>query len=218
MLSVNLEDLVSAPRHVLCLGAHPDDLEIGCGGTVIRLMAQARPPAVTWVVFTADARREAEAVNSAETLLRGAARSRVIVHKFRDGFLPHEGAAVKEAFEDLKAETAPDLILTHQRGDLHQDHRVISELTWNTFRDHTILEYEIPKYDGDMGAPNFFVTLDETCVRRKIDAILAGFPSQAGHRWFTEETFRSLLRLRGLECNAPGEYAEAFYCRKLRAA
>jgi LmbE family N-acetylglucosaminyl deacetylase len=215
MLRLALGHVTTPPRHVLCLGAHCDDLEIGCAGTVLKLTAAPDPPAVTWVVFTSDARREAEAVGSAEALLRGAGPSRIVVHKFRDGFLPYEGATVKEIFEELKGEVSPDLILTHHRDDLHQDHRVISELTWNTFRDHLILEYEIPKYDGDLGAPNLFVQLDEALVRRKIDAILTGFPSQAGKRWFVEETFRAVLRLRGMECHAPDSYAEAFYCRKL---
>jgi LmbE family N-acetylglucosaminyl deacetylase len=214
MLKVRL-GLISSPRHVLCLGAHCDDLEIGCAGTVLKLTAEANPPVITWVIFTSDARREAEALKSAETLLRRAAGLRIIIHKFRDGFLPYEGSAVKESFEELKSEVSPDLILTHHRADLHQDHRLISELAWNTFRDHLILEYEVPKYDGDLGTPNVFVPLDESDVRLKIEAIMTGFPSQAGKRWFEAETFRSLLRLRGMECNAPGKYAEAFYCRKL---
>jgi LmbE family N-acetylglucosaminyl deacetylase len=207
--------LPGPPKEVLCLGAHCDDLEIGCAGTVLKLTEEPEPPAFTWVVFASDARREAEALKTAETLLRNAARARIVIHKFRDGFLPYEGSVVKECFEELKAEASPDLILTHYRGDLHQDHRLISELAWNTFRDHLILEYEIPKYDGDLGTPNVFVPLDDGLVRRKIDTILRGFPSQAGKRWFDAETFRSMLRLRGMECNAPDRYAEAFYCRKL---
>lgn len=215
MRRLGLGHLTGSPGHVLCLGAHCDDLEIGCAGTVLRLTEEPNPPAITWVVFTSDARREAEALRSAEALLRRASRARIVIHKFRDGFLPYEGAAVKESFEELKHEVAPDLILTHYRHDLHQDHRLISELTWNTFRDHFILEYEIPKYDGDFGVPNVFVPLDASLVRRKVDAILTGFPSQAGKRWFTEETFRAVLRLRGMECNAADDYAEAFHGRKL---
>jgi LmbE family N-acetylglucosaminyl deacetylase len=202
---------------VLCLGAHCDDLEIGCGGTVLRLADGPNPPEFTWVVFSSDATREAEALRSAETFLRHAAGSRIVIKKFRDGFLPYEGALVKEAFEELKGMVSPDLVLTHYRGDLHQDHRLIAELTWNTFRDHLILEYEVPKYDGDLGAPNFFVPLDESVCRRKLGTILESFVSQRGKRWFSEELFRSLLRLRGMECNAPGTYAEAFYCRKIVA-
>ena len=199
------------------MGAHCDDLEIGCGGTVLALMALPRPPAVTWVVFASDPTREAEAQRSAEAFLRGARSTRIVIKKFRDGFLPYEGGLVKDAFEELKPLVRPDLVLTHYRHDLHQDHRLVSELTWNTFRDHLILEYEIPKYDGDLGTPNFFVPLDEALCRRKIDTIVDSFASQRGKRWFTEELFRSLLRLRGMECNAPSTYAEAFYCRKLVA-
>jgi LmbE family N-acetylglucosaminyl deacetylase len=204
--------------HLLCLGAHCDDLEIGCGGTVLRLVDRPNPPAVTWVVFASDPTREAEALRSAESFLRGVPRTRIIIKKFRDGFLPYEGGLVKEAFEELKGMVTPDLVLTHYREDLHQDHRLISELTWNTFRDHLVLEYEIPKYDGDLGAPNFFVPLDEALVRRKLDTVVTSFASQQGKRWFSEDLFRSLLRIRGMECNAPSRYAEAFYCRKLVAS
>lgn len=200
---------------MLCLGAHCDDLEIGCAGTILKLIEEPNPPAFTWVVFTSDVGREAEALKSAEALLHRASGARIIIQKFRDGFLPYEGGVVKETFEELKTEVSPDLILTHYRDDLHQDHRLISELTWNTFRDHLILEYEIPKYDGDLGTPNVFVPLDDSLARRKIEAIMTGFPSQAAKRWFDAETFRSVLRLRGMECNASDNYAEAFYCRKL---
>jgi LmbE family N-acetylglucosaminyl deacetylase len=215
MLKIDLDRVSSSIRHVLCLGAHCDDLEIGCGGTVLKLTESTSPPAFTWVVFSSDAIREAEASQGAASLLHRAPGSRVIIKKFRDGFLPYEGGAIKEFFEDLKTVAAPDLILTHYRNDLHQDHRLISELTWNTFRDHFILEYEIPKWDGDLGVPNFFVPLDESLCQRKIDAILTSFPSQVGKRWFSKELFRSILRVRGMECNAVSDYAEAFYCRKL---
>jgi LmbE family N-acetylglucosaminyl deacetylase len=217
MLSVRFEHFTPPIRHVLCLGAHCDDLEIGCGGTVLKLTERPDPPAFTWVVFSSDATREAEALRSAEALLARASASRIIIKKFRDGFLPYEGSLVKEAFEELKGVVSPDLILTHYRGDLHQDHRLISDLTWNTFRDALILEYEILKYDGDLGAPNFFVPLNESFCQRKIDTILRNFTSQAGKRWFSEDLFRSLLRLRGMECNAPSNYAEAFYCKKVIA-
>ena len=215
MLRLRFDRLDPPVEQVLCLGAHCDDLEIGCGGTVLSLASTPKPPAFTWVVFTSDATREAEALRSAEMLLRGTVNARIIIKKFRNGFLPYEGALVKEAFEELKGIVSPDLILTHYRKDLHQDHRLISELTWNTFRDHLILEYEVPKYDGDLGVPNLFVPLDESLCRRKLDTILTSFTSQHGKRWFSEDLFRSLLRLRGMECNADGNYAEAFYCRKL---
>jgi LmbE family N-acetylglucosaminyl deacetylase len=215
MVRVRFEHFAPPIRHVLCLGAHCDDLEIGCGGTVLKLTESQNPPAFTWVVFSSDPSREAEALRGADALLRRASDSRIIIRKFRDGFLPYDGSPVKEAFEEIKGQVSPDLILTHYRNDLHQDHRLISELTWNTFRDHLILEYEIPKYDGDLGAPNVFVPLNETVCRRKIDTILTNFRSQAGKRWFAEDVFRALLRLRGMECNASDNLAEAFYCRKL---
>jgi len=215
MLRFGFEHLASPIRHVLCLGAHSDDIEIGCGGTVLKIAAQPDPPEFTWVVFTSDSTREAEALRSAEQFLRHARHRRIIIKKFRDGFLPYEGALVKEAFIELRGMVSPDLVLTHYRNDLHQDHRLISELTWNTFRDHLILEYEIPKYDGDLGVPNVFVPLSESVCREKIDTILTTFASQADNRWFTAELFRSLLRLRGMECNSPSNYAEAFHGRKL---
>jgi|SRR5882672_10778386 len=206
-----------ALAHVLCLGAHADDIEIGCGGAVLSLLDTERPPAVTWVVFSAEGSRAEEARRSAEQFLARTPKREIIIKGFRDGFFPYTGGQVKEVFEEIKAQVAPDLVLTHYRHDLHQDHRLVAELTWNTFRDHLVLEYEIPKYDGDLGTPNVFFPLDEALVRRKIDTILTCFPTQRGKRWFSEELFRSLLRLRGMECNAPGNYAEAFYGRKLVA-
>jgi LmbE family N-acetylglucosaminyl deacetylase len=203
------------PLRVLALGAHADDIEIGCGGTLLRL-AEAHPDAeILWVVLSADARREEEARRSAADFAAGFAALRVLVSGFRDGFFPYLGEAVKSFFEELKGEIDPDVVFTHQRADLHQDHRLASELTWNTFRDHLILEYEIPKYDGDLGAPNVFVHLSPAVVQRKVDLLLAHFGSQAGNHWFTEDAFRSLLRLRGVESNAASGHAEAFYGRKL---
>jgi LmbE family N-acetylglucosaminyl deacetylase len=208
----------AAPRlsRVLCLGAHGDDLEIGCSGTLLTLLEQNRHLAVTWVVFSARGQRAREARQSARTLLEPVKDREIVVKKFRDGFFPHDGARLKEAFEAIKARVAPDVVFTHHRDDLHQDHRVIADLTWQTFRDHLILEYEVPKYDGDLGAPNVFVPLAESVCRRKIAHILASFPSQADRHWFKEDVFAALLRLRGLESNAPTDHAEAFYVRKLR--
>ena len=208
-------DGIGGPRKVLVLGAHADDIEIGCGGTMLRLVSKPRDLDVLWVVFSASEERAAEARMSASAFLAGAARTRVIVRNHRDGFLPYSGAAIKDEFEALKEQFTPDLVFTHFRNDLHQDHRLISELTWNTFRDQLILEYEIPKYDGDMGAPNFFVHLDATLCKRKVDNILRYFASQRGKTWFSEDTFYAMLRLRGLESNAPEKHAEAFYCRKM---
>jgi LmbE family N-acetylglucosaminyl deacetylase len=202
-------------ERVLCLGAHSDDIEIGCAGTLLQLTEGERPIDVTWVVFAAEGRRENEARASASAVLARAKSAQIMIQQFRDGFFPSQSADIKEYFELLKQRVAPDLIFTHYRNDLHQDHRLIGELTWNTFRDHVVLEYEIPKYDGDFGSPNVFVPLDEVRCRRKIDLLLTHFGSQRDRRWFSEELFRALLRLRGMEANAPGGYAEAFYGRKV---
>jgi LmbE family N-acetylglucosaminyl deacetylase len=203
-----------APVRVLAIGAHPDDAEIGCAGTVLRLVRENAVAAVVWVVLSGEGVRAEEARASAEALLEGVPDQRILLPGFRDGFFPYDGARVKGFFEELKAEFAPDVVLTHQRHDLHQDHRTTCELTWNTFRDHLILEYEVPKYDGDMGSPNLFVTLGEDVCRRKIEHLMTHFASQVPKRWFKEDLFSGLLRLRGMECNSPTSYAEAFYCRK----
>ena len=202
------------PLRLLCLGAHCDDIEIGCGGTILKLAATGRRLEVHWVVFSSDERRGQEALKSADAFLENVPTRNVIVHALRDGFFPYVGAELKERFEQLKTEFSPDLVLTHYRHDLHQDHRLVSELTWNTFRNHLILEYEIPKYDGDFGAPNLFVPLDESICRRKIDAILDAYQSQSGKHWFSRDLFSAILRLRGMEANACSGYAEGFYCRK----
>ena len=214
MLSLNLPHDRSAPLKVLCLGAHSDDIEIGCGGTILRLLSCYKNVEVTWVVFSSDKEREREARNSAELFLGQAKRKEIVVKDFRDGFFPFDGAKIKEIFERLKP-VLPSLIFTHNRKDAHQDHRLMAELTWNTFRDHLILEYEILKYDGDMGQPSVFVALGSEVCQRKINYLMDAFQSQRAKRWFQKETFLSLMRLRGMECNAPSGYAEAFYCRKL---
>jgi LmbE family N-acetylglucosaminyl deacetylase len=203
----------SRPLRVLCLGAHSDDLEIGCGGALLRLMAM-REVDVQWVVFGCQGQRAAEARDSAEALLSEATERHIDVHGFRDAFFPQQAGEIKEAFEALKQRPAPDLILTHARHDLHQDHALLNQLTWNTFRHHTVLEYEIPKYDGDLGSPNVFVELDAEIVARKVAHLMRFFQSQRDKRWFDEETFRGLMRLRGVESGV--RYAEAFYGRKVR--
>jgi LmbE family N-acetylglucosaminyl deacetylase len=200
-------------RRVLAIGCHSDDVEIGCGGTILSLTRARDDLEVTWVVLGADGDREAEARASAESFLDGAAKSEILVHGFRDAFMPYHGASVKEAFEELKR-TEPDLVLTHTRDDRHQDHRLACELTWNTFRDHLILEYEVPKWDGDLGRPNVYVPLADDVVAKKLELVLRHFPTQAGKHWYDEETFRGLMRLRGLECAASSRYAEAFYSPK----
>ena len=202
-------------RQVLCLGAHADDIEIGCGGTVLRLVSLYPNASFHWVVFSASGARKEEAQSSAGRFLCDAGSRTIEIRSFRDGFFPYVGAEIKDVFEDLKKEVDPDIIFTHYGSDLHQDHRLLSELTWNTFRDHLILEYEIPKYDGGLGSPNLFVQLAQEERQRKIELLLAEFPSQASKKWFDEATFDAILRLRGVESNSPSGYSEAFYCRKL---
>src|SRR5216684_6096625 len=204
-----------AALQILCLGAHSDDIELGCGGTLLKLQAEHPCVSVHWVVFSADEQRACEAHRSVGLFLKPTTRRQVVVHSFRDGFFPSLWGEIKEHFEDLKTQVSPDLVFTHYRGDRHQDHRVVSDLTWNTFRDHLILEYEIPKYDGDLRQPNLFVPLDSDVCDRKVRYILDIFKSQHMKPWFRQDTFLSLMRLRGMECNAPSGYAEAFYCRKL---
>jgi LmbE family N-acetylglucosaminyl deacetylase len=200
---------------ILCMGCHSDDIEIGCGGTLLRLAEEYPRAEFHWVVFSATGAREGEARRGAELFVGGARLKGPLLKTFRDGFMPSVVAEVKTTFEELKQVVAPDLIFTHSRRDAHQDHRLIAELTWNTFRDHFILEYEIPKYDGDIGQPSVFVPLGAEMSQRKIGHIMDAFPSQRSKRWFDESTFLSLMRLRGMECNSPSGYAEAFFCRKL---
>ncbi len=214
MLTLGLNTDSGLPLRVLCLGSHADDLEIGCGGTVLKLLQCRRQVEVHWIVFSGTANRAAEARRSAFTFLEGAPKADVEVQEFRDGFFPYVGYQLKEFFEALKPRSSPDLIFTHYRDDRHQDHRLISELTWNTFRNHLILEYEIPKYDGDLGSPNVFVPLDEDTCRKKARSIIGAFQTQHNRHWFAEDTFMSLMRLRGVESGAPGGYAEGFFARK----
>lgn len=202
-------------RTILCIGAHADDIEIGCGGAILKLLAEHPLAKVVWVVLSADDQRELEARHSAELFLAEAAQSQIIVKRFRDAFFPYDGGEIKEYFRDLQRQVSPDVIFTHRRDDLHQDHRLVAELTWNTFRNHLILEYEIPKYEGDLGAPNVFFSLDKSRCARKVETIYQRFASQQSRSWFTEETFWSLLRIRGIECASPSGYAEAMHCRKL---
>jgi LmbE family N-acetylglucosaminyl deacetylase len=202
-------------RSILCLGAHSDDIDIGCGGTMLRLLGDEPGASVHWVVFSARGDRAREAEASAARFLARAGATAIEFHQFRDGFFPSEQSKIKSYFEELKGKVKPDVIFTHCRDDFHQDHRVINELTWNTFRDHLTLEYEIPKWDGDLGRPNVFVPLSEAHAREKAAILMESFASQSGKHWFDEETFAALMRLRGLECNAPARRAEAFYGRKV---
>jgi len=215
MLPLGLDKLSDGPRHALFLGAHSDDIEIGCGGTILRLARQFPDLGFHWIVFSGGGGRADEARRSADKFLEGAGKRSIVVRDFRNGFFPYVATEIKEFFEELKGQLSPDVIFTHYREDLHQDHRLLAELTWNTWRDHWILEYEIPKYDGGLGSPNAFVPLSEDQCTRKIDLLMECFGSQRSKTWFTEDTFRAIMRLRGIESNAPSGSAEAFYCRKL---
>jgi len=215
MMALRLGGDGSRPLEILCLGCHSDDIEIGCGGTILRLTTEHPDWVFHWVVFSATGVRAEEARRAAPQFVAPSRLQGPIMMEFRDGFMPFFGAEIKTVFEELKQSVAPDLIFTHNRDDAHQDHRLISDLTWNTFRSHFILEYEIPKYDGDMGRPGVFVPLSLEICERKIHAITETFESQRGKHWFRPDVFFSLMRLRGMECNAPSGYAEAFYGRKL---
>jgi len=200
---------------VLALGAHSDDIEIGCGGTLLHLADCYPNLEVVWIVLSATPERAAEARSSAEEFLGSVASLRVIVEDFRDKYFAHDGESMRELFEWLKSQIDPDIILTHRRGDSHQDHRFVCELTWNTFRDNLIFEYEIPKYDGDLSSPNLFVPISPDVAERKIETILRCFVTQRARHWFTEDLFMAIMRLRGMEANSPTQLAEAFTCRKL---
>jgi len=211
MISISLEQV----RTLLIVGAHADDIEIGCGATILEI-GRSRPDInVRWVVFSGKESRANEARQSAGEFLSGFQSHQIQLHEFSDGFFPAEWSDIKHTFEKLKKSIQPDLILTHYGQDLHQDHRLVSGLTWNTFRDHLIFEYEIPKYEGDLGQPNVYVSLDESQCATKVSAIMESFPSQLGKSWFTEDTFWSMMRIRGVEAGSNTKYAEAFHCRKM---
>lgn len=201
---------------VLCLGAHADDIEIGAGGTLLGWIASGIRLEVSWCVLSAPGLRAAEAEASAAAFLPGAASTRIEIAQFDDGLFPYQGDEIKAWLEDLRGDVDPDVVLTHRRSDAHQDHRELSKVTWNLFRDHLILEYEIPKWDGDLGRPNLYMPLTARVLERKIELLQAHFGTQRSKPWFDAETFRGLARLRGMECRAPERYAEAFVARKAR--
>ena len=203
-----------APLNILCLGAHSDDIEIGCGATLLQWKRTYSNLRFHWVVFSAKGDRRKEAERGA-VLFTGGCEKEVILKEFRDGFLPYDGGSVKESFEEIKSSVNPDVIFTPWHGDAHQDHRLVSELTWNTFRNHMILEYEIPKYDGDLGRPAVYVPIEPPLEKQKVDHLMEAFRSQSSKPWFQKETFLGLMRLRGMESNSPSGYAEAFYARKV---
>jgi len=216
MIKLNLDCRNGGNRPVvLCLGCHSDDIEIGCGGTILRLQKEHPNCRFHWVVFSAIGARKGEAQRAVELFVGSERLELLQLKEFPDGFMPYVGKEIKAVFEELKAAVSPDMIFTHNGRDAHQDHRLISELTWNTFRNHFILEYEIPKYDGDLGQPSVFVPLEPEICKSKVKFLMESFPTQTPKAWFEESTFLSLMRLRGMECNAPGGYAEGFYCRKI---
>jgi LmbE family N-acetylglucosaminyl deacetylase len=215
ILNLSFSHNPQRPLNILCIGAHADDIEIGCGGAILRLARQFDDLHCKWIVFSSDERRRKEAKASAEQFLSEYTEKRILIEDFRDGFFPYHGGDIKEYFEGLKRDPQPDLIFTHNRHDLHQDHRLLYELTWNTFREHLILEYEIPKYDGDFGSPNVFVELDEEISSQKVKILLTTFESQLSKHWFTEDLLMSVMRIRGMESGGSSKLAEAFYCKKL---
>ncbi len=198
---------------LLCLGAHCDDIEIGTGGTLLKLISEYKINSINWVIFTSNDIRKPEATLSAELFTRDVERTNIHINSWKDGFLPTIESELKIYFEELKKSIQPDIIFTHYRNDRHQDHRLVSNLTWNTWRNHLILEYEIPKYDGDLGVPNFFVPLEEEYIQKRNTILLDSFQSQKGKHWFDDDTFRALPRLRGME--SATLFAEAFYARKI---
>ena len=215
MLAATLGADLDRPLEVLCLGAHSDDVEIGCGATLLRLLAERPGTRVHWVVFSANDDRETEARASAADFLADAGESTVVVHRFKESYFPYVGEQIKDAFEALKSVVTPDVVFTHRRDDEHQDHRTIAQFTWNTFRNHTVLEYEIPKFEGDLGQPNVFVPVEADVADRKVELLMQHFGTQRSKGWFRPETFRALMALRAVECNAAAGWAEAFHVRKL---
>jgi LmbE family N-acetylglucosaminyl deacetylase len=206
---------LGAIQRVLCLGAHSDDIEIGIGGTLLKLAEEVPGLEIWWVVFSASGPRAEEASRSADAFLSGVTRKHVRIGSFRESYFPSEWPAIKDWFEEIKAKFDPDVVFTHYRDDRHQDHRVLSDLAWNTFRNHLILEYEILKYDGDIGHPNVFVPVSEQLCARKIELLMKHFKTQSTRHWFTSDTFEAMHRIRGIECVSPSGRAEAFYCRKM---
>ena len=214
MFKVKLFENKKNPK-ILLLGAHPDDIEIGCGGTILKFIKEVPNAEYRWIVFSGNKLRNKEAMQSSKAFLDEAKLKQVDVYNFRESYFPFIGAKIKDCFEKLAKEFNPDIIFTHYAKDAHQDHKLLSNLTWNTFRNHFIFEYEIPKYDGDIGSPNLFVNLDTLLIQKKINYLCTFFQSQKKKSWFSEETFRSILRIRGIESNSPSNYAESFYCHKI---
>jgi LmbE family N-acetylglucosaminyl deacetylase len=215
VFSLGLDGIATRSSSVLFLGAHCDDIEIGCGGTALRLLEVNPRLDVTWIVLSSTDARAREAHDSARAFLDGAEAATVRIEQFRERYFPYAGAEIKEYFDELGRSLSPDIVFTHRSADMHQDHKLMCELAWHTFRASLILEYEIPKFEGDLGQPNLFVHLDERLCAQKIDYLGKHFGSQRDKHWFADETFWSLMRIRGVESKAPSGFAEAFHCRKL---
>jgi LmbE family N-acetylglucosaminyl deacetylase len=215
MLDFILDSPARRPMRVLCIGAHCDDVEIGCGATLRALQRGARKVVIDWLVMSGNRERCRETQGAMHSLLRPQCRGELLCGDFPDGRFPGAYAGIKDFFESLKARPAPDLILCHERDDRHQDHRIVNEMVWNTFRDHVVLEYEVPKWDGGLGQPNVYVPVAARDAAAKVNVLMKSYASQSGRAWFTEDTFLAMLRLRGLECRAKSGYAEAFYGRKI---
>jgi LmbE family N-acetylglucosaminyl deacetylase len=205
---------LAAGSTVLCIGAHCDDIEIGCGATLRRIARDNPACRIVWAIFAGNETREHESRAAAQALL-GEQRAQLQFMKFRESHFPSQFDAVKAAMESLKG-LQPSVVFTHYLHDRHQDHKLLAELTWNTFRNHLVLEYEIPKFEGDLGAPNVFFEASHEDTEHKINMLMSCFASQLSRSWFTPDTFRALLRIRGIECVAGSGYAEAFHGRKLR--
>ena len=214
MMNIKLFEINKKPK-ILCLGAHSDDIEIGCGGTILRFVEELPEAQFRWIVFSGNKKRAKEALQGASTFLKKIKSKQINIYSFKESYFPFIGAKIKDTFERLKNEFNPDIIFTHYLNDAHQDHKLISHLTWTTFRDHLIFEYEIPKYEGDLDTPNLYVKLDELLVQRKINYLTNIFQTQKEKSWFSEETFRSILKIRAIESNFSCEYAEGFHCRKM---
>ncbi|MGD6934016.1 MAG: PIG-L deacetylase family protein [Candidatus Bathyarchaeia archaeon] len=214
MLKLNLFGQNKEPK-ILCLGAHCDDIEIGCGGTLTRIIQETPGAQVYWAVFSGNEERRLEAKKSAQVFLEKVFAKTIDIQNFKESYFPFVGDQIKDYFEQISNNFSPDLIFTHHSEDAHQDHRLISSLTWNTFRNHLVLEYEIPKYDGDLGVPNVYFTLSKNDVELKVTRLLEHFKSQSSRQWFDPETFKAIMRIRGIEINSSSKYAEAFYSRKI---
>jgi LmbE family N-acetylglucosaminyl deacetylase len=209
---INLTDLKRL-RRILCIGAHSDDVEIGCGGTILHILDQNPSVEVLWCVFSASGLRAHEALRGADLFLERARDRRVVLHEFADARFSDSAATIKGHFEAFK-QFDPELIFTHRVEDAHQDHRLLGQLTFQTFRSQLVLQYEIPKFDGDLGHPNVYVTISADELARKCRYLQEAFATQQSKHWFDPDTFRGLARIRGLECASPTRFAEGFYCRK----